>query len=192
MGDTVTLTAEPLTIGALGASVVCPTAGGIASFIGTTRDSFNGKRVLRLEHILRSAHCALPDRAAMERSLTIIFSPSSSPTLRPNPPQYEAYEPMARTELLAICRQMRERWPLRHIAIAHRTGVVPLAEASVEIAVSATQRTEALAAVQFAIDELKARVPIWKREVYMAQGEGAVSGSAWKVNRECAFPAAHK
>jgi|TARA_B100000513_G_scaffold182400_1_gene101900 molybdopterin synthase catalytic subunit len=47
--DTVTLTAEPLTIGALGASVVCPTAGGIASFIGTTRDSFNGKRVLRLE-----------------------------------------------------------------------------------------------------------------------------------------------
>ena len=89
------------------------------------------------QHILRSAHCALPDRAAMERSLTIIFSPSSSPTLRPTPPQYEAYEPMARTELLAICRQMRERWPLRHIAIAHRTGVVPLAEASVEIAVSA-------------------------------------------------------
>ena len=47
--DTVTLTAEPLAIGALAASVVCPTAGGIASFIGTTRDSFEGKRVLQLE-----------------------------------------------------------------------------------------------------------------------------------------------
>ena len=75
-----------------------------------------------------------------------------------------------------------------HEPVRRISPLVPISS----ICFQATQRTEALAAVQFAIDELKARVPIWKREVYMAQGEGAISGSAWKVNRECAFPAAHK
>jgi molybdopterin synthase catalytic subunit len=43
------ITGEPLQLGALAATVVCPTAGGIATFAGTTRDTFEGKRVLRLE-----------------------------------------------------------------------------------------------------------------------------------------------
>ena len=47
--DEVYITAEPLPLGHLAARVVCPTAGAIATFIGTTRDSFEGKRVLRLE-----------------------------------------------------------------------------------------------------------------------------------------------
>lgn len=92
--------------------------------------------------------------------------------------QYEAYQPMAEREMLAICQRMRERWPLRHVAIAHRIGVVPIGEASVEIAVSSAHRREALEAVQFAIDDLKAHVPIWKKEIY--EGDAA----AWKENAE--------
>ena len=88
---------------------------------------------------------------------------------------------MAEREMLAICQRMRERWPLRHVAIAHRIGVVPIGEASVEIAVSSTHRKEALEAVQYAIDELKAHVPIWKKEVY--DGEAA---AAWKENPDWA------
>ena len=140
--DIVFITAEPLALGALAARVVCGTAGGIATFIGTTRDNFEGRRVLRLE--------------------------------------YEAYQPMAERELLAICKRMRDRWPLRHVAIAHRIGLVPIGESSVEIAVSSAHRREALEAVQFAIDDLKKHVPIWKKEIY--EGDAA----AWKENAEAA------
>eukprot|EP00964_Phaeocystis_antarctica_P088187 scaffold56119_cov66-Phaeocystis_antarctica.AAC.3 len=87
---------------------------------------------------------------------------------------------MAEREMLAICQRMRDRWPLRHVAIAHRIGVVPIGESSVEIAVSSCHRREALEAVQFAIDDLKAHVPIWKKEVY--EGDAA----AWKENAEAA------
>jgi len=137
----VLVTAEELPLGALASRVVCPTAGAIATFIGTTRDHFEGKSVLRLE--------------------------------------YEAYQPMAEREILAIIHRARERWSLRHVAISHRVGVVPIAESSVEIAISSEHRREALAAVQFAIDELKARVPIWKKEVY-----GGDSAAKWKENAE--------
>lgn len=71
--------------------------------------------------------------------------------------QYEAYKPMAEREIHAIIQKARKRWSLRHVAVAHRIGVVPTAESSVEIAISSTHRKEALAAVQFAIDELKAQ-----------------------------------
>ena len=85
---------------------------------------------------------------------------------------------MAEREMLAIIKRARERWSLRHVAISHRVGVVPAAESSVEIAISSTHRREALEAVHFAIDELKARVPIWKKEVYAAEA------ARWKENVE--------
>jgi len=91
---------------------------------------------------------------------------------------------MAEKEMQGICAKIRERWAVRHIAMAHRTGVVPIGEASVEIAVSSAHRREALESVHFAIDELKARVPIWKKEVY--EGDAA----AWKQNAEWTQPEA--
>ena len=90
---------------------------------------------------------------------------------------------MAEREIRAIIARARERWAVRHVAIAHRIGVVPQAESSVEIAISSAHRREALQAVQFAIDELKASVPIWKKEVY-AGGDG----SKWKENAESSAP----
>lgn len=93
--------------------------------------------------------------------------------------EYEAYVPMARSELRQICKQARERWNLVKIAIFHRIGVVPIGEASVIIAISSVHRKDSLEAVQFCIDTLKATVPIWKKEVYE---QGA---PVWKENKEC-------
>merc|ERR1712110_584943 len=71
------------------------------------------------------------------------------------------------------------KWPdLHHIGIYHRLGQVGPCEASVIIAISSAHRKESLEAVQFAIDELKATVPIWKKELYE-------DGSEWKENKEC-------
>ncbi len=84
--------------------------------------------------------------------------------------EYEAYEDMAVAEFEKIAARVRERWDVRGVAIVHRVGVVPLRETSVGIAVSAPHRAEALAACQYAIDELKLVAPIWKKE-YFEGGE---------------------
>jgi len=78
--------------------------------------------------------------------------------------EYEAYEDMALAEMQKIAATCAERWPVVRVAIVHRVGVVALGEASVVIAVSAAHRAAAFAACQYAIDHLKAVVPIWKKE----------------------------
>ncbi|XP_022219387.1 molybdopterin synthase catalytic subunit isoform X2 [Drosophila obscura] len=123
-----------------------PSCGASSVFIGTTRDSFQGKKVV---------------------SLT-----------------YEAYENMALKEMDKICSDLRATWPeLKHILIHHRLGTVPENEASVIIAASAPHRSAALNSVTFAIDQLKSRVPIWKKELY----EGDYDAE-WKENSESIRP----
>jgi molybdopterin synthase catalytic subunit len=78
--------------------------------------------------------------------------------------EYEAYADMAEQEMAGIGREAARRWSICKIAIVHRTGRVPIGQASVVIAVSAAHRAEAFAACRFAIDRLKASVPIWKKE----------------------------
>ncbi|CAL5228356.1 g11472 [Coccomyxa viridis] len=114
-------------------------AGAVATFSGVTRDTFNGKGVLRLE--------------------------------------YEAYEPMALKKMAEICGEAAQKWSLKKVAMAHRTGLVGIGHPSVIIAASSAHRADALEACHWAIDELKARVPIWKKEFY----EG---GDVWKENAE--------
>mmetsp|Transcript_15274 Transcript_15274/g.22859 ORF Transcript_15274/g.22859 Transcript_15274/m.22859 type:complete len:154 (+) Transcript_15274:341-802(+) len=94
--------------------------------------------------------------------------------------EYEAYQTMAEKKMQTLASTTLERWPALHaIAIFHRLGVVPITEASVIIVVSSPHRADALEATQFAIDELKATVPIWKKEIYQ---DGS---SSWKENAEC-------
>ncbi|XP_014665195.1 PREDICTED: molybdopterin synthase catalytic subunit-like isoform X1 [Priapulus caudatus] len=93
--------------------------------------------------------------------------------------EYEAYTPMAEAEMRNICAMLREKWRIKHIAVFHRLGVVPVMEASVIIAVSSEHRTDSLEAVSFAINALKSSVPIWKKEIYE---EGVAE---WKENKEC-------
>lgn len=77
---------------------------------------------------------------------------------------YEAYDGMAEKKLAELEAEARSRWSLVECVIVHRLGRVPLAEASVAIAVSTPHRADAFAAGQWLIDMLKRDVPIWKQE----------------------------
>jgi molybdopterin synthase catalytic subunit len=76
-----------------------------------------------------------------------------------------------------IAKALRQRYELCAVAIHHRIGRVGLGETSVVIAVSAPHRQDALAACKDAIDELKERVPLWKKEVYDGGEEWIGQGS---------------
>ena len=78
--------------------------------------------------------------------------------------EYEAFAGMAEREMKALVRQARRRWRICRVAMAHRTGVVPVGQVSVGVAVSSGHRAEAFAACRWLIDRLKTTVPIWKRE----------------------------
>jgi len=90
---------------------------------------------------------------------------------------YEAYAGMAEKVMAEIADELSTRYDLCGIAIHHRTGRVGLGEASVVIAVSAPHRRDALAACKDAIDQLKERVPLWKKEVYEGGEEWIGRGS---------------
>lgn len=94
---------------------------------------------------------------------------------------YEAYGEMALKELERLEREARERWPLVACGIVHRLGEVPLAEASVAIAVSSPHRAAAFEAGEWLIDTLKESVPIWKQERW-------ADGAAEWVHPEHATP----
>jgi molybdopterin converting factor subunit 1 len=92
--------------------------------------------------------------------------------------EYEAYAGMAESELRKIVAEARSRWSVAHLAIVHRTGVVPIGSASVAIAASAAHRADAFAAARFAIDRLKEVVPIWKKEFF-------AGGAVWIGDQAC-------
>lgn len=127
----------PIDLTELAAAVGDDGHGAVVLFVGTTRDHFEGRAVIRLE--------------------------------------YEAYEPLALREMEAIGAEIASTWPGTRVAIVHRLGLVPTGEASVGIAVSTAHRASAYEASRFAIEALKQRVPIWKKEIY-------ADGSAWKAN----------
>ncbi len=79
---------------------------------------------------------------------------------------YEAYPGMAEREMARLGEEAEEKWQITRMAMVHRIGNVPIGEASVVIAVSAPHRDDAFKACRYAIDELKKRVPIWKKEIY--------------------------
>jgi len=141
------VTDEELSLEKLAAMVASHKAGAVSTFAGTTRDNFNGKKVVHLS--------------------------------------YEAYVPMALLEMEKIAQQMRQRWPeIISVAMEHRLGKVDIGESSVIIAVSSPHRRDSLEAVQYAIDKIKATVPIWKKEFYE-------DGGVWKENTECCHSGPH-
>lgn len=97
--------------------------------------------------------------------------------------EYDAYRPMAEKEMLRIAEEAVGRWEGR-IAILHRVGRLEIGEPSVLVAAACGHRGEAFEACRYAIDTLKERVPIWKREVWEGgevwiegAGEAPVNGS---------------
>jgi molybdopterin synthase catalytic subunit len=84
--------------------------------------------------------------------------------------EYEAYPGMAEREMERIAEAAARQWPGARVAMAHRTGHLDVGEIAVVVAAAAPHREEAFAAARYAIDTLKERVPIWKKEV-AADGE---------------------
>jgi molybdopterin synthase catalytic subunit len=134
------VTAEPIELAPLIAAVQAPERGGVASFLGLVRNHHGGREVLRLE--------------------------------------YSAYAPMAEAECARIVAEAEGRWQVA-VALRHRVGSLAVGDVAVaggaasehpEEAVSAppasAHREEAFAACRYVIEEVKRRVPIWKRESY--------------------------
>ncbi|MBN1497221.1 MAG: molybdenum cofactor biosynthesis protein MoaE [Spirochaetes bacterium] len=86
--------------------------------------------------------------------------------------EYEAYGEMARKQLQAIADDAAARWSLSSCTVVHRYGRVEIGEASIIIAASSPHRKEAFRAVEYIIDTIKERVPIWKKEFFS-------DGSVW-------------
>jgi len=91
--------------------------------------------------------------------------------------EYEAYDPMAEAECGRIVTEAEARWPVR-VALRHRVGRLSIGETAVAIAVSGIHRGETFEACRYAIEELKTRVPIWKREQYADGSEAWVDPTA--------------
>ena len=137
--DDITLTYNSIDVGVLISRARSSKAGAVASFFGTTRDTFEGKEVVSLE--------------------------------------YEAYPQMALSCMSDICSRARKEWDLINIVLVHKLGDCPTPDVSVGIVVTSVHRKESIAAVNFAINELKNTVPIWKKEVY------ADGNKSWKSNK---------
>jgi len=77
--------------------------------------------------------------------------------------EYSAYDAMAEAECQRIVAEAEERWPVR-VAVEHRIGKLEVGDAAVMVAAAAAHRAQAFEACRYVIEELKRRVPVWKRE----------------------------
>lgn len=83
---------------------------------------------------------------------------------------YEAYAELAEAEGAHIIDEARAQFAIVQVSCVHRVGELTLGELAVWVGVSAAHREAAFAACRYVIDEVKARVPIWKREHYLEGG----------------------
>ena len=87
--------------------------------------------------------------------------------------EYEAHREMAEHQLRGIAQQAIEKFALQLIVLHHRTGFIAAGEASLFMRVASRHRAEAFRASQWVVDELKRKVPIWKRPKFKIDKEGA-------------------
>jgi molybdopterin synthase catalytic subunit len=143
------LTADPIAdelLAELRRTVPTPADGAVVVFVGQTRETPG--QPSPGEEKAAAKHAAEPVEAL----------------------DYEAFEEMALDVLRAIGAEIEARFGVHRLAIVHRTGRVALGEPSVVICVAAPHRAAAFDACRYAIEELKARAPIWKRERYASGG----------------------
>lgn len=90
---------------------------------------------------------------------------------------YSAYVPMAEAECSRIVAEATSRWPVA-VALQHRVGMLEIGDTAVAVVVASAHRDEAFVACRYVIEELKRRVPIWKREVFADGSVEWVEGRA--------------
>jgi molybdopterin synthase catalytic subunit len=98
--------------------------------------------------------------------------------------EYESFAPLALREGERILAEARQRFGVERTRCAHRVGALVVGELAVWVGVSAAHRGEAFDACRYIIDEVKHRVPIWKKEYYQDGDSG------WVNCERCAGPAA--
>ena len=91
---------------------------------------------------------------------------------------YEAEEELALMEMRSISEEAIEKFGCLKVIIVHRLGEVPVGGISIVVAVSTNHRPEGFKSTEWIMKDLKARVPLWKREIYSS------GDSNWKVNKE--------
>lgn len=89
--------------------------------------------------------------------------------------EYEAFQDLAVKEGERILSEALQRFPVKHASCIHRLGALELSDLAVWVGVSAPHRGEAFDACRFIIDEVKHRVPIWKKEHYLSGNSGWVN-----------------
>lgn len=100
--------------------------------------------------------------------------------------EYEAYEPLVVSEGLRVLEEARQRFPYLQARCVHRSGLLEIGELAVWVGVASAHRDEAFKACRYIIDELKVRLPIWKKEYY-ADGD-----SGWVNCERCAQHGGHQ
>jgi molybdopterin synthase catalytic subunit len=99
--------------------------------------------------------------------------------------EYEVYAPLAVKEGKQVLDQAAARWPINHALVVHREGLLELGDVAVWVGVSSPHRDEAFSACRWIIDEVKVRLPIWKKETW-TDGD-----SGWVNCERCAAHAGH-
>ena len=89
--------------------------------------------------------------------------------------EYEVYEPLAVKEGEKVLAEARQRFPYLQAACAHRSGLLEIGDCAVWVGVAAPHRDEAFKACRYIIDEIKLRLPIWKKEHYVDGDSGWVN-----------------
>ncbi len=80
--------------------------------------------------------------------------------------EYEAHESLAEKVIDGIVKEAWDKWPVRHLFLKHRIGSLEPGDISILISVQTAHREEAFSACRYLIDQVKLRVPIWKKEFY--------------------------
>lgn len=89
--------------------------------------------------------------------------------------EYEAYPAMAERVMAELAAEAQDRFGLIKVAILHRTGALTIGETSLVVAISCAHRAESFAGGKWLVDEIKKRVPVWKKEVW-TDGEEWIEG----------------
>jgi molybdopterin synthase catalytic subunit len=80
--------------------------------------------------------------------------------------EYSAYDEMAAAEIARMLEEAHRRFPTARVILQHRLGLIPVGEASIAIVAAAPHRDEAFATCRHVIEEVKKRLPIWKKEMH--------------------------
>lgn len=100
--------------------------------------------------------------------------------------EYQSYESMAEKVGLEIIHEAHQKFDIHQSAAVHRVGHLAIGDAAVVVSVSSSHRADAFKACQYIIDEIKLRVPVWKKEHYLNKEP------EWVACHQCANPHGHE